>query len=367
LGTVRDLVNAAGAVINHLAYDSFGQLLSQTNPPAGDRYTYTGREYDAALGQYYYRARFYDPRQGRFTSEDPLRFAAGDANLYRYVGNSSLNWIDPWGHEAVENAAILRVGPTGAMLLQEFAACMVLSLPTAWATSFGIDAIRAAFGAPPSHKEMLANVNVDFVLTAISCFLFPPALLSQTGSGAVAVAISATLRRAAVAGAAGQVAVLAGKNLFAYATIGSGGLGAGAGDGGGAGSASNGGGGSGGGASGGGQGSDAPKGIKNVPSDDFVPGPNVTTKYKRPSGAGPTAAQREAVQGKPCVDCGKVTAKQVADHKDPLVVQHYREGTVGTAAQSAVDAVQPHCPACSAKQGGFLSAFSRRMKELLEL
>jgi YD repeat-containing protein len=33
LGTVRDLVNAAGAVINHLAYDSFGQLLSQTNPP----------------------------------------------------------------------------------------------------------------------------------------------------------------------------------------------------------------------------------------------------------------------------------------------------------------------------------------------
>ena len=72
LGTVRDIVNAAGAVINHLDYDSFGQLLSQTNPPAGDRYTYTGREYDATLGQYYYRARFYDPRLGRFTSEDPL-------------------------------------------------------------------------------------------------------------------------------------------------------------------------------------------------------------------------------------------------------------------------------------------------------
>ena len=56
LGTVRDIVNAAGAVINHLDYDSFGQLLSQTNPAVGDRYTYTGREYDATLGQYYYRA-----------------------------------------------------------------------------------------------------------------------------------------------------------------------------------------------------------------------------------------------------------------------------------------------------------------------
>ncbi|NEZ65245.1 hypothetical protein D0962_21115 [Leptolyngbyaceae cyanobacterium CCMR0082] len=36
----------------------------------------------------YYRARYYDPAVGRFISEDPLGFDAGDANLYRYVFNS---------------------------------------------------------------------------------------------------------------------------------------------------------------------------------------------------------------------------------------------------------------------------------------
>lgn len=81
----------------------------------------------------------------------------------------------------------------------------------------------------------------------------------------------------------------------------------------------------------------------------------------------PCAAQRRSAQGKPCVDCGRVTPRQVADHKDPLVVEHYRTGHVDTARQSSVGAVQPHCPSCSASQGGQLSGFSRRMKNLLGL
>jgi filamentous hemagglutinin len=54
----------------------------------------------------------------------------------------------------------------------------------------------------------------------------------------------------------------------------------------------------------------------------------------------------------------------VADHKDPLVVQHYREGKVNVEQQRQVEAVQPHCQTCSARQGGMLSNFSRVMKEL---
>jgi len=87
LGTVRDLADSAGEVIDHIAYDSFGNVLSETSPAAGDRFRFTGREFDAATGQYYYRARYYDGRIGRFTSEDPLGLAAGDVNLYRYVSN----------------------------------------------------------------------------------------------------------------------------------------------------------------------------------------------------------------------------------------------------------------------------------------
>ena len=97
LGTVRDLADAAGEVIDHIAYDSFGNVLAESNPAAGDRFRFTGREFDAATGQYYYRARYYDGRIGRFTSEDPLGLAAGDVNLYRYVRNRPASESDPTG------------------------------------------------------------------------------------------------------------------------------------------------------------------------------------------------------------------------------------------------------------------------------
>ena len=63
------------------------------------RYLYTGQEYDADVGLYYYNARWYDPKIGRFLSEDPLGFAAGDLNLSRYVNNGPTNAIDPSGLE----------------------------------------------------------------------------------------------------------------------------------------------------------------------------------------------------------------------------------------------------------------------------
>ncbi len=101
LGTVRDIINSAGQRIVQLEYDSFGNVLSESNPLAGDRFKFTGREWDAELSLYYYRARFYDPALGRFLSQDPIGFAAGDSNLYRYVGNSPLLFVDPFGLEEV--------------------------------------------------------------------------------------------------------------------------------------------------------------------------------------------------------------------------------------------------------------------------
>ncbi|WP_425216263.1 RHS repeat-associated core domain-containing protein [Tumidithrix helvetica] len=56
-----------------------------------------GAGFDSETGLYYYRSRYYDSVVGRFISEDPIGFAGGDANLYRYVGNSATNAIDPYG------------------------------------------------------------------------------------------------------------------------------------------------------------------------------------------------------------------------------------------------------------------------------
>ena len=53
--------------------------------------------YDAATGLYYASARWYNPAIGQFTSPDPTGFAAGDANLYRYVGDNPATMSRSWG------------------------------------------------------------------------------------------------------------------------------------------------------------------------------------------------------------------------------------------------------------------------------
>ncbi len=108
LGTVRDIVDATGVVIDHVDYDSFGQIITETNPAQGDRFKFTGREWDVETSLYYYRARYFDPRQGRFVSADPLGFAAGDVNLYRYVNNAPVILRDPLGLEPIGYSVILQ-------------------------------------------------------------------------------------------------------------------------------------------------------------------------------------------------------------------------------------------------------------------
>lgn len=98
LGSTTDLVAADGdgGHKNHIVYDSYGNVASQSNASYGSRYMYTGREYDAETGLQYYRARYYDSSTGRFLSEDPISFAAGP-NQYGYVGGNPIRFTDPFG------------------------------------------------------------------------------------------------------------------------------------------------------------------------------------------------------------------------------------------------------------------------------
>jgi RHS repeat-associated protein len=97
LGTVRDIVDGSGNELDHIVYDSFGNITTETNATNGDRFKFAGMEYDAAIGQYYDRARGYGPALGRFVQQDPLGFASGDVTLYRYAGNNPPNLTDPTG------------------------------------------------------------------------------------------------------------------------------------------------------------------------------------------------------------------------------------------------------------------------------
>jgi hypothetical protein len=94
--------------------------------------------------------------------------------------------------------------------------------------------------------------------------------------------------------------------------------------------------------------------------------PVITAPYKRPSGA-TTKAQRESVQAQPCVDCGTVTVKQVADHRKKLVEEYYETGAIDKQKMRSLDAVQSQCPSCSARQGAEAARYSRRKKQELGL
>jgi RHS repeat-associated protein len=74
---------------------------------------YTAREYDNETGLYFYRARYYDPKAGRFITKDPIGFAGGDYNLYAYVGNNPLSAIDPSGTELISPQEGLRIIAAG--------------------------------------------------------------------------------------------------------------------------------------------------------------------------------------------------------------------------------------------------------------
>jgi RHS repeat-associated protein len=112
LGTVRDLIDDGGNVVNHVNYDSFGRVVSESAPSFDFRYGYTGRERDDETGLEYYRARYYDSAVGRFISEDPIGFSAGDSNLSRYVGNSPTNFTDPSGLQFITAEDMILTGPS---------------------------------------------------------------------------------------------------------------------------------------------------------------------------------------------------------------------------------------------------------------
>ena len=81
----------------HVHYDAFGQVLSPNASIATPGHTYNGKPRDPMTGLVNYGFRDYDPRQGRFTTVDPIR---DGTNWYGYVTNDPLNLIDRYGLEA---------------------------------------------------------------------------------------------------------------------------------------------------------------------------------------------------------------------------------------------------------------------------
>ena len=105
LGTARDLAQrdpttGETTVANHRTFDSYGNLLTQTNPALDHLFTFTGRALDTSTSLQNNLNRWYDAHTGRWISQDPIGFEGGDGNLYRYVANRPVSAVDPSGLEA---------------------------------------------------------------------------------------------------------------------------------------------------------------------------------------------------------------------------------------------------------------------------
>ena len=106
LGNVVSLVGTDSKIKESISYEVFG--LPTIKDEQGNAknsslspFLFTAREYDSEIGIYHYRARAYSPILGRFMQLDPIDLKAGDMNPYRYVGNSSLNYLDSYGLFAI--------------------------------------------------------------------------------------------------------------------------------------------------------------------------------------------------------------------------------------------------------------------------
>src|SRR3972149_1961971 len=72
------------------------RIISGTNP-SFQPFGFAGGLYDQHTKLARFGARDYDAETGRWTAKDPIRFNGGDVNLYGYVQQNPVNWVDPWG------------------------------------------------------------------------------------------------------------------------------------------------------------------------------------------------------------------------------------------------------------------------------
>ncbi|MCP9453578.1 MAG: hypothetical protein NNA23_12950 [Nitrospira sp.] len=146
LNSTVAVTDESGALLEQYRYDVFGKpffFAPDGRPRAesayGVRFLFTGREWLSSLGLYDYRHRVYSPSLGRFLQPDPIDFAAGDVNLYRYCANKPLKFSDPSG---LLRWSIVRNFVAGAAMGASLALLVVIAAPVV--ASVGAAALTAA-------------------------------------------------------------------------------------------------------------------------------------------------------------------------------------------------------------------------------
>jgi len=106
LGSPRIVTDRAGNVLREIEYDSYGNIIADSNPTHELPFGFAGGLYDQHTGLIRFGFRDYDPETGRWTARDPIGFAGGDTNLYGYVLGDPVMGLDIDGRICVTCKAV---------------------------------------------------------------------------------------------------------------------------------------------------------------------------------------------------------------------------------------------------------------------
>jgi RHS repeat-associated protein len=97
VGSLRAISDNSHHIIKEITYDSFGNILSETNKNFKIPFGFAGGLYDTDTKLTRFGYRDYDAYVGKWTAKDPIGFGGGDSNLYGYVLGDGVNFVDPSG------------------------------------------------------------------------------------------------------------------------------------------------------------------------------------------------------------------------------------------------------------------------------
>ena len=100
-GSSTSLVKENGSADATYQYTDFGETTINGDNKVENEVCYTGGIYDQSTGLYYLNARYYNPEDGRFVTEDTYRGETNEPdtqNLYVYCADNPVNYVDPSGH-----------------------------------------------------------------------------------------------------------------------------------------------------------------------------------------------------------------------------------------------------------------------------
>ncbi|MFC1859130.1 RHS repeat-associated core domain-containing protein, partial [Thermodesulfobacteriota bacterium] len=105
--SLRAVADVSGNVVKRIQYDSFGNIINDSDPSFEMPFGFAGGVYDKDTGLIRFGYRDYDPDVGRWTAKDPILFAGGDTDLYGYCLNDPVNFVDPLGLEIIWNDIVI--------------------------------------------------------------------------------------------------------------------------------------------------------------------------------------------------------------------------------------------------------------------